>query len=211
MRLNGVHARVAVLALGACLSIACADKSSERAGAVDTAAGAVANAPVTSGAGTGSMEASTEPKNDAEIMTLVAQGNRAEVASSELAVNKAGNADVKAFAREMVADHGAMLKQGAQLATRLGVEPTGSDSTQAKQDAMNDGMSDLKDRTGAEFDKTYVDMQVQAHQRTLDDLRSFQAKAQNAELKAMLTGAIPKVEAHLLKAQQLQSHVNTRS
>ena len=203
--------RLAALALGACLTIGCADKSGEREGAVDTAGGAVASAPVTSGAGTGSMESSTEPRNDAEIMTLVAQSNHAEVASSELAVKNAASAAVKAFAREMIADHSAMLKQGAQVATKLGVEPTGSDSTQGKADAMNDDMSDLKGRTGADFDKAYVDMQVQAHQKTLDDLRSFQAKAQNAELKAMLTGAIPKVEAHLQKAQQLQSQVNTRS
>src|SRR5207253_6476614 len=117
----------------------------------------------------------------------------------------ASNAQVKAFARQMIADHSAMEKQGLPLAKTLGVAPT--DSTQEKQDAMNDQLGDLKDKKGADFDKAYMDMQVQAHQKTLADLQSFQNKAQNADLKKMITGAIPKVQAHLEKAQQLQQTV----
>ena len=201
------HARLAALVIGAGFVVACGDRDKDNANTVDTAGGAVAtaNAPVTSGAGTGSMEASNEPKNDAEIFALISQSNDAEVSSSELATKNASNAQVKAFARQMIADHAAMKKQGTALSKTLGVSPT--DSTQEKQDAMNDQLDDLKDKKGADFDKAYMDMQVQAHQKTLDDLRSFQAKAQNAELKTMITNAIPKVEAHLQKAQQLQQTV----
>jgi putative membrane protein len=200
------HARLAALALGACLTIGC---GGDRAGddtTTDTAGGAVANAPVTGGAGTGSMEA-TEPRNDSEIMSLVAQSNDAEVSSSQLALKNASNAQVKQFAQQMITDHTAMQKQGAQVGKALGTEGTGSDSTQAKHDMMHDQLGDLQDKKGADFDKAYMDMQVQAHQKTLEDLRSFQAKAQNGELKTMITNAIPKVEAHLQKAQQLQQTV----
>ena len=202
-------ARLAALALGACLTIACGDRDNNT---VDTAGGALdstANAPVTSGAGTGSMEASNEPKNDAEIFALISQGNDAEVSSSELATKNASNAEVKAFARQMIADHSAMKKEGTAVAKALAVSPT--DSTQAKQDAMNDDLNDLKDKKGADFDKAYMDMQVQAHQKTLADLQSFEAKAQNADLKKMITGAIPKVQAHLTKAQALQQQVSTKT
>ena len=203
------HARLAALALGACLVVACGgDRNNET---TDTAAGAVASTPVTGGAGTGSMEA-TEPRNDSEIMTLVSQSNDAEVSSSQLALKNASNAQVKQFAQQMITDHTAMQKQGAQLGKSLGVEGTGSDSTHAKMEMAQEDLDDLKDKKGADFDKAYMDMQVQAHQKTLDDLRSFQAKAQNAELKNMITNAIPKVEAHLQKAQQLQQAVaNARS
>ena len=198
------HARLAALALGACLTVACGDRAGETE-TTDTAGGAVASAPVTGGAGPGSMEA--EPRNDSEIMTLVAQSNDIEVSSSQLAANNASNAQVKQFAQQMITEHTAMQKQGAQIGKALGVEGTGSDSTQAKEHAMHDQIKDLQDKKGADFDKAYMDMQVQAHQKTLDDLRSFQAKAQNAELKTMITNAIPKVEAHLQKAQQLQQTV----
>ena len=205
---TGKHARLAALALGACLTIACGDKTNANDSATtDTAGGAVANAPVTSGAGTGSMEATNEPKNDTEIMSLISQSNDAEVSSSNLALKNASNAQVKSFAQQMISDHTAMQKQGATIGKSLGASGTGSDSTQSKMDAMNDTMNDLKDKKGADFDKAYMDMQVQAHQKTLADLQSFEGKAQNADLKKMITGAIPKVQAHLQKAQQLQQTV----
>ena len=200
------HARLAALAVGACLAIACGDRAGEGA-ATDTAGGAVASAPVTGGAGTGSMEAINEPRNDSEIMTVVAQSNDAEVSSSQLALANASNAQVKQFAQQMITDHTAMQKQGAQIGKALGAQGTGSDSTQARMETAQENLDDLKDKKGADFDKAYMDMQVQAHQKTLDDLRSFEAKAQNAELKAMITKAIPKVEAHLQKAQALQQTV----
>lgn len=199
------HARLAALTLGACLAIACGKK--DDASNVDSAGGAVdtASPAVTSGAGTGSMESANEPKNDAEIFALISQSNDAEVSSSELAQKNASNAQVKAFAKQMIADHSAMEKQGMTVAKALNVSPT--DSTASKMDAANDALNDLKDKKGADFDKAYMDMQVQAHQKTLADLQSFQNKAQNADLKNMITGAIPKVQSHLEKAQSLQQQV----
>lgn len=203
------HARLAALALGACLAIACGgDRAGDDSTITDSAGGSVASAAVTSGAGTGSMEA--EPRNDTEIMTLVAEANDAEVSSSQLALENAGSAQVKQFAQQMIADHAAMQMQGAQVAKALGADATGSDSTQARHDMMNEQLGDLHDRKGADFDSAYVELQVQAHQKTIDDLHVFQAKAQNADLKAMITNAIPKVEAHLQNAQQLQQVVQGR-
>ena len=198
-------ARLAALALGACLTLtACAGNDADDAGAVDTAGGAVAAAPVTDGAGTGSMEAAGEPRNDSEIMTMISHSNSAEVSSSELAVNQATNAQVKAFARQMITDHTAMQKEGQAIGKALGVEGTGSDAATDKKDDAMDGLNDLKDKKGADFDRAYMDMQVQAHEKTLAELRSYETRAQNAELKGMITKAIPKVEAHLQKAQQLR-------
>jgi predicted outer membrane protein len=54
-----------------------------------------------------------------------------------------------------------------------------------------------------------MDMQVQAHEKTLAELRSYETRAQNAELKTMITGAIPKVEAHLQKAQQIRQQLGS--
>jgi predicted outer membrane protein len=47
--------------------------------------------------------------------------------------------------------------------------------------------------------------QVQSHQTTLDNLRRFENQAQNADLKAMITKAIPAVQGHLERAQRIQS------
>ena len=200
------HARRAALALGACLTLgACSDGVDDDAGTVDTAGGAVASAPVVSGAGTGSMEAVDEPRNDGEMMTLISHANGAEIASSSLAVQNASSADVKAFAREMIADHTAMQKKGAEVGKALGVED--ADASADRMDEMNDDLDELKGRKGADFDKAYMDLQVRAHERTLGELRAFEPRAQSAELKSHIAQAIPKVEAHLQKAQQLRQQL----
>jgi putative membrane protein len=197
------HARLAALALGACLTVgACSDGVDDDASTVDTAGGAVASAPVVSGAGTGSMEAVDEPRNDGEMMTLISHANGAEISSSRLAVENASNADVKAFAREMITDHTAMQKKGEALAKALGVEDAAASGD--RMDEMNDDLDELKDKKGADFDKAYMDLQVRAHERTLAELRSFEPRAERADLKSHIGEAIPKVEAHLQKAQQLR-------
>ena len=203
------HARTAALALGACLTLAaCSDRASDDAAAVDTAGGAVASTPAISGAGSGSMEATNEPRNDSDIMTMISLSNTAEVSSSNLAVNQASNAQVKAFARQMITDHTAMQKEGQALGKSLGVEGTGTEASQDKTEDTSDELEDLKDKKGADFDKAYMDMQVKAHEKTLNELRTFEQRAQNADLRAMITKAIPKVEAHLQKAQQLKQQVD---
>ena len=60
---------------------------------------------------------------------------------------------------------------------------------------------------GAAFDKAYMDAQVAAHQKALNDLQSFSGSAPDPDLKALIDKAIPKVKEHLDKAQQLQSKV----
>lgn len=202
------HARLAALALGACLTLgACGDGVDEDAGTVDTAGGAVASAPVVSGAGTGSMEAVDEPRNDAEILTAISHANGAEVASSNLAVQHTSDAAVKAFARQLIADHTAMQKKGESLAKSLGAEGTGTDVSRDRMEDMHEDLDDLKDKKGADFDRAFMDLQVRAHERTLSELRAFETRAQDAALKAHIGDAIPKVEAHLQKAQRLRQQL----
>jgi putative membrane protein len=205
------HARLAALTIGACLSVAACggDRAADDAAVTDTAAGAVATTPAVGGAGTGSMEATNEPRSDSDILTMISHSNSAEVSSSNLALQNASNAQVKAFARQMVNEHTAMQKQGQQLGKSLAMEGTGSDTAQSKMEHTMDNLDDLKDKKGADFDRAYMDMQVRAHEQTLTELRSYEGRAQSAELKQHITQAIPKVEAHLQKAQQLRQQLGS--
>lgn len=206
------HVRLAALALGACLSLAaCSDRTDDDANTVDTAGGAVATTPEIGGAGTGSMEATDDPRSDSDILTMISHSNSAEVSSSNLAVQNASSARVKAYARQMISDHTAMQKEGQQLGKSLGVESTSTEASHDKMEDTSDDLDDLKDKKGADFDKAYMDMQVKAHEQTLGELRSYEQRAQNPELKQMITNAIPKVEAHLQKAQQLRQQLDAKS
>lgn len=156
------------------------------------------------GAGTNTNAPMTDPK----IMSALTATNAGEVAVAKLAEQKATDPDVKSFARMMVSDHEAMLKKGGELGKQLNIVPAAGEKAEDVTDQANDIKKDLEGKTGKDFDKAYVDKMVDAHQNALNLLNTASTSANNAELKTMLTTAIPKVQAHLDRAKQLQAKLN---
>jgi putative membrane protein len=124
-----------------------------------------------------------------------------EIQAGTLAAEKARNADVKAFAQMLVADHtrsSTELKTAAAQSDPAVTPPTTLPADkQAKIDA-------LKAATGADFDRLFLTQQVEAHSAALDLLRGYASGGTSEPLKAFAGKAAPIVEAHLQKAQQLQ-------
>ena len=145
--------------------------------------------------------------SEADIMAMVGVSNAGEIATSEVAVDKATNANVKAYARKMITEHRAMQKEADQLATRLNVTPGSPDVATQKTRMGNEMTQQLSQATkGAAFDRQYMDGQVQAHQQTLTELQAMQNTA-NADVKALIQKAIPKVQAHLDEGTRLQGQL----
>jgi len=197
----------AVTLLGAC-------KKSENA-ADTTAAGATtgAMAGTTTGAVAGSTAvanqatsnpASTQTMTDAEIFAMLKSANQGEIDAGKTAESKATNAAVKAFAKDMVADHTMLLNQGDALAKKLNVtpQPAANDSI----DATNKQVAATLEQApkGAAFDSAYVNNQVLGHQNTLDLVKRAEDQAQNSELKALLKNAEPVIQRHLDRIKDIQ-------
>lgn len=123
-----------------------------------------------------------------------------EIASSQLAADKAGSAKTKTFAQQMIKAHTestAKLKAAASAATPpLTPDPALTPVQQQKLDA-------LKAKSGAEFDTAYAAAQVEAHQMTLDALKAYSASGDVPSLKAFATELVPIVTAHLNMAKGL--------
>ena len=172
----------------------------------DSAAAGVAGAAGAAGAmagAAGNLGSLSEP----DIMAMVGVSNAGEIATSEVAVDKATNARVKAYARKMITEHRAMQKEADQLATRLNVTPGSPDMATQKTRMGNEMTQQLSAATkGAAFDRQYIDGQVQAHQQTLTELQAMQNTA-NADVKALIQKAIPSVQAHLDEATRIQSQL----
>ena len=172
-----------------------------------TATGATTGGTST-GAATGNAVAVT---SDAEIMSVISMSNANEIGSSKLAQTKATSADVKSFAKDMVSDHTAMQADADKLAKNAKITPTApSAATQLKAEAAA-MMDSLKTAKGATFDQQYIAGQVADHQKALSNLQSYQASAQNAELKNLIQQAIPKVQQHLDRARDLQNKLGTKA
>ena len=200
-------------AVGTNDSLAAANGAAGATGANTT--GAMAGGAAAGAAGVGAVNngnsanpASAAKMTDAEIFSMVRSVDAGEATAGKLAESKASSGDIKAFARDMVRDHSAMEKTGASLASALGAaaKPAAKDSIAAANDSL---ATQLRTMTGKDFDRAYINAQVDGHMHALAFLQQAQSQAQNADLKKMVTNAIPDVQKHLDRARALQSKVGT--
>src|SRR5919107_5483740 len=106
----------------------------------------------------------------------------------------------------MVTDHGNVNKQAVALATKLNVTPEDNDVSKSLKSAADASTANLQGKSGADFDKAYIDNEVTYHQNVLDALdKTLIPGAQNGELKNMLVTTRPAFEAHLNMAKEVQS------
>jgi putative membrane protein len=192
--------RTSLAALCACtLLAACAksDKNADSTTMADSSA-AMAPAPATN-------PAPAPALTDANIAAILDNANAADSAFGSVAATKGTNAEVKAFGRDMMRDHHALRQMGQDLVKKLNVTPEmpAGDSSVAQAKAWQDSLNATA--KGAAFDKAYIDHEVAYHQAVIGTARTAETAAQNAELKALITKAIPNLESHLKKAQDIQS------
>jgi putative membrane protein len=145
--------------------------------------------------------------SDANIVALLDHANAADSSAGALAVTKATNAKVKQFAKMMMADHHQLRKQGADLAKKLGVtpEPPANDPVTALEQQVTEALNAAP--KGAEFDRTYIQQEIGAHQAVLDLADQAHGSADNAELKALIEQARPLIENHLKQAQAIEKEL----
>lgn len=186
--------------LGACALVAACSKGSNNASDT-TGAGSTASAAAPAAAPTPAAPA----LNDANIAALLDEANAADSASGKLASTKGTNAQVKDFGRQMARDHHMLRQKGADLAKKLKLTPQApaNDTLPAAAKKMSDSLT--AQAKGAAWDKAYIDNEVAVHQSVLSLLQTAQGAAQDSSLKALITSAIPVIQGHLAKAQDIQT------
>jgi putative membrane protein len=155
-----VPALALALALGACNSQRDRDVASNAPAGAETA-----TVPADTTAATPSAPADL---SDANIVALLDHANAADSTAGALAATKATNPEVKQFAKLMMSEHHALRKQGADLAKQLKVTPEPPASDPVTPLAQQETQALQSAPKGAEFDKTYIDQEVAAHQAVLD-------------------------------------------
>jgi putative membrane protein len=149
----------------------------------------------------------TTPKGgltDSNIVALLDDANKADSAAGALALKKATNPDVKAFAKLMMAEHHTMRVEGQQLAKQLGVAPKPPERNPLAGYVKGETDALQKTPKGAEFDRTYIDHEVSVHQAVLDFANMARVTTQTAELKALIEKGIRVIRKHLDQAQEIQ-------
>ena len=192
-------------AVGACSK---ADRTADTVAArTDSAAGRVdsaTNAMATDSANRAN--ASSSWTND-HIFGFAHNANNGEIALGKLASTKATNSQVKSFGSQMVKDHQAMMKDAHALMSKVNatVDSTWDDA----KDLAGDGAEKLKELTdkekGADWDKNYIESQVDMHQRVLDKLTDAAKSSTDTTITNALTKTTAKVQEHLTKAQSIKA------
>ena len=145
---------------------------------------------------------------DANVVDVLTVANQGEVDYSQIGAEKATRADVKKYAQMMVKDHGTMLEAVKSLATRLNVTPATNDKANDLKEETTKDINDLNAKTGKDFYQEFMGEQIDMHQETLDLLTDIDGRTTNADLKAAIAEAKPKVQAHLDQAKAIKDKVD---
>lgn len=146
---------------------------------------------------------------DPQIAAIVVTANQVDIDAGKLAVAQSTNADVKDFGQQMVTGHTGVNRSATELVTKLKVTPEDNDVSKSLKSDAEASASNLQGKSGADFDKGYIDREVAYHQAVLDALdKTLIPGAQNAELKALLEKARPSFAAHLARAKDIQTALN---
>jgi putative membrane protein len=145
-------------------------------------------------------------EQEQQFLNRTAQENTAEIRSALLAQEKAQDPAVKAFARLMVDDHTSIANQLGALFEAEHRTPTAGSGEEGQQ-----MMSKFESAKGQQFDTTYMQAQVEGHQKMMSQFQQEEGNAKSAAVRAFLTMTLPTVEQHLALAQAIESSLQGKN
>jgi putative membrane protein len=202
--------RILVSALLLVFVFAC--KKSETSTATTETSTTATSATDTSGTTTTSTSATTTSSTGGTVSNLSAEdkdfvmkaavGGMAEVQMGQTAESKAQNADVKAFGKRMVDDHGKANDELKSLATNKGL------TLPAELDKEHKDAADhLASMSGKDFDKTYMSHMVADHEKDVKEFEKAAKDAKDADIKSWASKTLPTLQDHLRQAKETQKKV----
>ena len=132
-----------------------------------------------------------ETSQDMAFLKAAAASNVFEVRSSQLALTNGGSAYVKAFAKDMIADHSAAFEELKQLKMMKGM---GTMKTLPPK--LQATINKLRGLRGAAFDTAYLKAQKDGHMDTIAALKKEIKNGYDSATKNYAIKILPTVELH---------------
>lgn len=149
--------------------------------------------------------------SDAEVASVAVIANQIDIDQAHLAKKKSKNKEVLEFAETMIRDHKAVIQQASDLVQKLGVTPKENAVGKQLQADAEKTSKKLHAMSGKAFDKAYVDNEVAYHKAVISAVEGLLIpETENAELKSLLEGIVPALNAHLEHAQMLQKQLTRK-
>ena len=131
-------------------------------------------------------------KDASDFAVKAANGGMMEVETGKLAQDKGMNPRVKDFGAMMVKDHGEANNKLKSVASSLNVALPESVSDDTKKD-----IEKLDKKNGKDFDKAYVDMMVDDHEKDVAEFRKAADNCSDSTLREFARQTLPVLEKHL--------------
>ncbi len=131
-----------------------------------------------------------------------AEGDMYEIMAADIALERSQNAQVRELAQMIKTDHtaasNAMKAVAPQAAPNVAL-PT-------ELDERRQGLLDnLRSASAENFDRTWIDQQIAAHNEALTLHRGFSDNTDAPQLAQHARSVVPKIEAHLRQAEQIKA------
>jgi putative membrane protein len=142
--------------------------------------------------------------SDPQIAHAAYTAGEIDINAAKQALERSKNADVRAFAQQMVRDHQAVNTKALALVKKLHVTPEAnpvSSSLTAQAQATARRLSNLH---GSAFDRAYAQNEVAFHRSVNQALeKTLIPRAQNAELKSLLQTGLTLFREYQAHAEQV--------
>jgi putative membrane protein len=142
--------------------------------------------------------------SDANMISVMNTADRADIEGGHLAQSKGTNPKVQAYGRQMVDDHSASLNQSKQLSQRLNIAPVAPALAEKLMTDHDETMQSLRSKTGSDFDRSYIEHEIEMHEQLIKLVDNAAGSADNAAVKQHLLRAKPKLQSHLESARGIK-------
>lgn len=142
-----------------------------------------------------------------DFMKDAAKSGIAEVQLGQLAA-KNGSADVRKFAQMLVTHHKKANTELMALAKQKNVVVPAEKATNEDMSEEGQELAKLK---GAEFDRKWIELTVDAHEKSVDKFKDQAEDGEDTELKAFAAKTLPVLQQHLDQARTLQEKIEGKA
>jgi putative membrane protein len=129
------------------------------------------------------------------------QSDAFEMLEADTALTQSTDPQVRAFAQQMMEDHGQLSEALRQAATQAGVKPppneVGTDQAPL--------LSALQSLRGRDFDRAYWRHQALAHRSALTTTQQYASNGDDPAIKRAASSAVPIIARHLAMAEQMEA------
>jgi putative membrane protein len=167
---------------------------------------APSSAPAPAGMDTGGSTEATP----AAILSQMNVANTMEIQLSRMASKQATSSAVKRVATQLVTDHSKNRQEVTALAKKLNVSltPAAGGNVSASDSAAMP--AELQGASGTEFDRAFIQHQIQAHQNNIQKIQSQMLPAvQEPQLKAYLQKTVKAMQGHLATLEKTEQGLSS--